>query len=457
MRFRQDENGQMLVLTALSLIALLGFMALAVDVGVLFRARRNMQIAADAAAMAGALDYLYNSSTSSAATAAANAASANGVTTSYTVTANTACPNTNQNCVVVNIPATGPTSTEPFAVEAKVSTPNPTFFMRMFGASNMVVGARAVAASPTIGSACIWAMAQTGNGLKLQGSYNIQSPGCGIYVNSTSSNAINVIGNGGIVNSKYIAVVGGNVGSNHVTSPTGETLNSPPMTPPWGNPSGPTPSTACSSLTSTTGNSISSATVTQAQINAAVTASTNGVVCLTANNVTLSATNMWGSASGITYLYTGTGSLTTGNSMTFGGDSSGNGIPTYNTTTQEFSGTTYGATLDIYQGTFNQNNQTLSMYAPTSNSQGIDGIAIFQPPANPNELQIQFGSGNEVLDGYIYAPGAEVFMQDSGGSVIATGIVGATIFEKTTSLTIANSYDNANPSTTLNRVVTLVE
>ena len=39
---------------------LMAFLALAIDVGTLFRARRNMQIAADAAAVAGALDYKYN-------------------------------------------------------------------------------------------------------------------------------------------------------------------------------------------------------------------------------------------------------------------------------------------------------------------------------------------------------------------------------------------------------------
>jgi len=459
MRFQRDESGQMLILTALSLVALLGFMALAIDVGVLFRARRNLQIAADSAAMAGAVDYLYNASTSSAATAASNAAAANGVTTSYTVAANTACPDPTQNCVVVNIPATGPTGTEPFAVEAQVSMPNPTFFMRMFGRSNMVVGARAVAASPTVGTACVWAMSTSGPGLKLQGSYDIEAPGCGVYVNSTSGNALDVIGNGGTVNAKFVDVVGGNSG-NHTTGPTPDTTNSPPMTPPWGNVTGPDPNTKCNSLTTTTGNSISTATVTQAQINTALAASTNSVVCLTAKNATITATNLWGSASGVTYLYSGSGNVTIGNSMTFGGDSSGGGvgIPTYDPTTQTFIGSTEGATLDIYKGTFNQNNSNLSMYAPNSGGTGsFNGIALFQPLANTNELQVQFGSGTEVLDGYIFAQGAEVFMQDSGGGVIATGIVASYIFEKTTALTIANSYDNANPNTTLNRVVTLVE
>ena len=56
----KDESGQVLVLSLLSVMLLMAFLALAIDVGVLFRARRNMQIAADAAAVAGALDYKYN-------------------------------------------------------------------------------------------------------------------------------------------------------------------------------------------------------------------------------------------------------------------------------------------------------------------------------------------------------------------------------------------------------------
>ena len=55
MKFKKNESGQVLVLTALSMSALLGFVGLATDVGVLFRVRHNLQIAADAAATTAAL------------------------------------------------------------------------------------------------------------------------------------------------------------------------------------------------------------------------------------------------------------------------------------------------------------------------------------------------------------------------------------------------------------------
>ena len=50
----RQESGQTLVIVAFALIALIGFLALAIDVGVLYAWRRDMQNAADAAALAGA-------------------------------------------------------------------------------------------------------------------------------------------------------------------------------------------------------------------------------------------------------------------------------------------------------------------------------------------------------------------------------------------------------------------
>lgn len=49
-----DEHGQAFVYTVLFLVVLLGMSALAIDVGSWFRAQRQLQIAADAAALAGA-------------------------------------------------------------------------------------------------------------------------------------------------------------------------------------------------------------------------------------------------------------------------------------------------------------------------------------------------------------------------------------------------------------------
>src|SRR5690349_14375117 len=79
MKAGRGEEGQILVITAFCLIALMGFMALAIDVGLLFRAQRHIQIAADAAATAGAIDYYYNGVTN-VTDVAKRAAADNGFT-----------------------------------------------------------------------------------------------------------------------------------------------------------------------------------------------------------------------------------------------------------------------------------------------------------------------------------------------------------------------------------------
>ena len=60
MKILRQEEGQTLVLTALCMTAMLGFLALAIDVGVLFHSKRSMQTAADAAAVSAAQDYMFN-------------------------------------------------------------------------------------------------------------------------------------------------------------------------------------------------------------------------------------------------------------------------------------------------------------------------------------------------------------------------------------------------------------
>jgi len=79
MKIFRDEDGQLMVFTALGMIMLLGLVALAVDVSLLFRAKRQAQIAADAGAIAGALELEYNGA-SNVVTNSQNAALANGMT-----------------------------------------------------------------------------------------------------------------------------------------------------------------------------------------------------------------------------------------------------------------------------------------------------------------------------------------------------------------------------------------
>lgn len=404
MNIRRDQSGQTLILTALCMTILLGFAGLGVDVGVLFHTRRNLQIAADAAATAGALDYLYNNSTTSAKAAGQAAATQNGVTNGSggaTVTVNTP-------------PVYGPNAGSTGFVEAIVSVPNPTFFMRVFNRNSVTVSTRAVAGTPSTSNICIWLMNTSGTGLQLQGAYDIEASGCGIYINSPSNNDLSITGGGGIVNALFLWAVG-NPSPSHQPSPTSLTTGVAPRSNPFGNLTGPTPTNGGCTTTDSTSTSVSGS-ISGPGLNKAI--------CYT-------------------------------KAITLGPATLGPGVYVFeNGVTASGQVTVNDGTLDIYSGSFNQGIGTLSLTAPTSGT--YNGIAIMQPATNANQLQIQFGSSNETLDGMIYAPGAQVYLQDNGGGVTATGIVAASMFDKSSTVNIP-SYSKVHPSTSPFRVVSLVE
>ena len=461
----KDERGNILALLAICMTVLIGFMGMGVDVGMLYRSRQQVQIAADAAAVAAAVDFEYNNSIDHAKVAGQAAASTNGFTngsSGITVTINAP-------------PVNGPTLGTGY-FEAIVNSPNQAMFTRALGFSNFNVAARAVA-GVIVGNACIWALATSGVGFNVQGSYDIEAPSCGAYVYSTSSDAILVNGNSGIMNTKFVDVAGSMVGQQ--TTPTPITTNAVIPNSPWGNISDPNPGncTAGATLNNSSLNGALSSDITT--LNNAVSAALAspaggyGYVCFT-SEVLLSGTLNFGptmpasstyTATPVIYIFEGGVEINTGANVTFGAtDMSGSGA---NLT---FSNTN-GAMIDLAgcsnplkcSGSGSQvtslmqdSGSMLNIYAPTQGA--YNGIAIYQPTTNTTPaLQLQFGSNGGNLDGYIYAPGTEVYYQDSGGGVVAAGIVANTIGIQTTTFDIPIGYEQANGLTTLNRIVSLVE
>jgi Flp pilus assembly protein TadG len=166
MSYFRDENGQVLVTTAACMVILLSFLGFAAEVGTLFWVKRNAQDAADAAATAGALDYEYNISVSSAQAAAQAAATANGFTNG-----------SNGVTVTVNVPpASGPNQTLGY-VEAIIQQTKPMFFVSLLGPKTMTVAARAVAGvSPP--AACLNVLG--GSGITGSGTGSLSMPNCAI-------------------------------------------------------------------------------------------------------------------------------------------------------------------------------------------------------------------------------------------------------------------------------------
>ena len=178
---RRRSSGQILALATISLVVLLGFTALAVDIGFLYSTRRRMQTAADAAAIAGATALRDGQNYTKAAD---DVTSFNGFTNS-------------QNSVTVTV--SEPTLPSPYPsgvtyVEVDISQSVPTYFLRVLGYKSMNVGARAVSGA-VAGPACIYAMDPSdSNTFSVTGNANITAQ-CGIIDESSSSSGLSLSGN----------------------------------------------------------------------------------------------------------------------------------------------------------------------------------------------------------------------------------------------------------------------
>jgi Flp pilus assembly protein TadG len=204
----RSEKGYVLVLVALGMVLLLGFLGLVFDVGYEEYTKREMQTAADAAAQAGALEIVRGDS-SGLNTAAQGAATTNGFTNDVN----------NVTVTINNPPETGYYTSNSGAVEAIISQNVPTFFLKILNVNSSTVSARAVAA-PGSSPNCVFALdpsmseaIQTSNGATT-------NVGCGVMVDSSSSSALYATGSGAI-NATSISVVGGyETNNNGKLSPT---------------------------------------------------------------------------------------------------------------------------------------------------------------------------------------------------------------------------------------------
>lgn len=421
-RLLTREDGQVLVLTLVCATLLMAFMALAIDVGLLFRARRNMQIAADAAAMAGAMQAFYGptGNVNSAGQAAAKLNGVDGSVTGNTVT-------------ISYPPADGPNKTCGSCVEAQVASSNKTFFMGMFLPGTQTVAARAVAGAPGTGKACGYIMSPSADdALWIHGSGSIVAPGCGMYVNSSQGDALCVTGNSGKSDFSWVDVVGQQGGGNckgNIGAQTTVYLNAPVLASPWA--SLPDPSSKCNgTFTTPSGGTLTGSITGPGAGN--VACYTNGSSPVTINNATL--------GPGI-YVFNSGVSIT--GTDYIGGNNSG---------------TTGGATIAVSSGAFNAaTTSTLNIYAPTTGT--YNGVALYQSPGDTSADTVSFGSSGATFDGMVDAPGAQVTLHDQGGTGTTTnfGFVVGTLYDNSNLNINFTNYTSAHPTTSPFRLVAMVE
>ena len=429
MRILKNESGQVLVFTVLWMSLLMGCVAMAVDVGMMFRAKRSVQTAADAAAFAGALDYLYRASTTSAVAVGKAASAANGYT-----------DGTNGVVVTINPPpVNGPNAGATGYVEAIITEPNPTVFMSRFFGASFTIGARGVAGPPGPSTACVYILNPTASqAMELQGSFTVSAPNCGVVVDSNDPDALDFTGAGGTLTAGSVAVVGGDGGHTGDSTPTPVTGASPVSDPLQL--TGPTPlNGGCTAggdgFAGESGTTDSTTTTLTGVVPGP--GSAGQAICYTKainlNNVTLG-----------TGIYVFENGVTTNGTITSGAG---------------------GTTLDIYSGAFSVNTGTVLALnppqAPKDNPTAYEtnGIALMEPSTNSSEIKIQKGDATGSLTGIIYAPAAELFLQDSGGGAgitMTTDLIVNTLYDKTATLTI-NSYSQTYPTLTPLKSITLVE
>lgn len=451
MRILRDEGGQTLVLTALCTTVLIGFTGLAVDVGVAYRAKRNLQTAADDAAIAAALNYQYV--LNGDPTAAAKAAAAkNGVSGS--------------NVTVLSSPTTGYHQGLGF-FEVRIVQPQVAFLAAVLKMPQINVGARAVA-GVTPASSCMYVLnTKDADSFKIKGNATVTTTGCGIQVNSTSTEAF-CDGGSATIAGPYVRLTGGQDTGGGCNKAPGATVFSgyPSQSDPFANKVFPD----INDCKSANGDLITVSGST------AITNSTSG---LTTTYKSFTA------GDGTTYKLTCFNNTSSGGSpvvldgsstpLILGTAGQGQIFLFENGVTIKGSVTVNG-TIDNYQGSFSNQNGQLKITAPASKALTYNGLAIVQPDTNttgncqdgslnsyqssfspkPPCLQAQFGSTGEDLDGYIYAPTSITYLQDQGGGVSAGGLISLNVYINS-QLTLKNSYNTVHAATTPLSKVTLVE
>lgn len=184
-RGSQSEAGQAVVLVAITFVAMLMAVGLAIDVGQLYVARRTMQEAADAGAYAGAVVIYQGGTTAQAAAAAVTDTARNGFTSGG---------NGGLISVTVNVPpATGPTANDTRYVEVLISDQVRTALVPGQAQLNLVSVRGVAGAEPLNNGYAIMALdrGNASNALNVQAGGNVSVSGAGILVNSTSSSAAN--------------------------------------------------------------------------------------------------------------------------------------------------------------------------------------------------------------------------------------------------------------------------
>jgi Flp pilus assembly protein TadG len=371
-KFSNDTSGAVFVYTAAALAVLLGMAGLAVDVGYWYWSQRDIQSAADSAAMSAALEIARGATPAEIEARARDSASLNGYQHgggSILVTIN-------------RPPASGAYAGDNNYIEAIVQQDQGGFVSSVTHSGDMTIAARAVATLAGAPSCVIALNPAADDAIGVTGNGTVTLD-CGAQSNSNSPTAIDQIGNSSIT-AESIQTVGGYGGNNYTPMPQ---TGMPPVEDPFAYLNPPTVG-PCDEPNKVT-------------INAGNHSLDPGVYCggleIRNGNVDLD--------DGL-YILDGVGLQITGGA-TVTGDNVTIFIPATATGSM-----VAGSGLTIFiAGT-----ATVTLTAPTTGP--YDGILFYQDPASDPALGWRLIGGSDMsLGGVLYAPNQDVeFMGDNAGN-----------------------------------------
>jgi hypothetical protein len=220
----RNKDGATAIVVGLVLTGFVGFLGLGSEAGMWYYTHRNMQSAADSAALSAASALL-------AGGAANYTTEAKATTAQYGFADGTA-----KVTVAVNQPPkSGNYTANANAVEVVIAQPQTGLFSSLFMAKGPTISARAVAVQGNPGTGCVLALDTKASAATFgNGTTNVNLVACSLYVNSNSSSALDIVGSATI--SAYSASIVGNLadsGNASITTTHGLTTGATPITDPY--------------------------------------------------------------------------------------------------------------------------------------------------------------------------------------------------------------------------------
>jgi Flp pilus assembly protein TadG len=376
-RLVADRKGGVAVFTAFAMTSLLGFAGLGTEAVLWYVAQRNMQGASDTAA--------FTAATAEAAGQNLDqfTQSARAVTSQYGFT-----NDMNGVLIAVNNPPTqGNFTANSQAIEVIVSQPQSLLFTNVLGLAAPTISARAVATPGSDGNGCVMALDKGDvTDINQVGNAAIALNGCSLYVNSSSSSALQIKGTASITaESAYIT--GNYMADSNATFTTSDGIHTgvSPANDPYADVSIPSYS-GCNK----TNYSQNGGTKT-------IGPATSGGTYVFCGGIDLKAQSVLNLTPGVYILDGGNFSMTGQTSITCTSCDATTGVTIVMTSS---SGASYG-TVSIAGGA------TVSLRAPPTGPTA--GLVFFQDHAAPSGSENDFeGGSSQNITGALYFPRQEV-------------------------------------------------